>query len=124
MERKPEAPQKRKEEHFVGFQAIIFAVLTRTYAISEGLLPEDDKMKKAQRWMGLEAGLVTGVLLSLSGIIGTAYAVGFWKAEHWGDLNPTQVMRIVIPSLIALALGCQIILSSFFLSILCLKRRN
>ena len=108
----------------IGFQAIIFAVLTKTYAISEGLLPEDDKMKKAQRWMGLEAGLVTGVLLSLSGIIGTAYAVEFWKAEHWGDLNPTQVMRIVIPSLIVLALGCQIILSSFFLSILRLKRRN
>ncbi|MGH9767491.1 MAG: glycosyltransferase family 2 protein [Blastocatellia bacterium] len=107
----------------IGFQAIIFAVLTKTYAIAEGLLPEDDKLKKAQRWMGLEAGLVTGVLLSLSGIIGTAYAVDFWKAEHWGGLDPTRIMRIVIPSLIVLTLGCQIILSSFFLSILRLKRR-
>ncbi len=107
----------------IGFQAVIFAVLTKTYAISEGLLPEDDKMKKAQRWMGLEIGLVTGVLLALSGAAGTAYAIEFWKARNWGDLDPTRIMRIVIPSLIVLALGCQIILSSFFLSILRLKRR-
>lgn len=107
----------------IGFQAIIFAILTKTYAISEGLLPQDDKLKKAQRWMGLEAGLVTGVLLSLSGITGTAYAVEFWKTEQFGDLDPTRIMRIVIPSLIVLTLGCQIILSSFFLSILRLKRQ-
>jgi hypothetical protein len=40
-----------------------------------------------------------------------------------GNLDPIRTMRVVIPSVTALTLGFEIILSSFFLSILGIKRR-
>ena len=32
----------------IGFQAILFAIFTKVFAISEGLLPEDRRMKSLQ----------------------------------------------------------------------------
>jgi len=37
---------------------------------------------------------------------------------HFGPLSPARELRIVIPGIVCLTLGFQIILSSFFLSVL------
>src|SRR5581483_2000803 len=41
-----------------GYQAIVFALFTRTYAVSEGLMPEDLRLTKFFRIATLERGLV------------------------------------------------------------------
>jgi hypothetical protein len=107
----------------VGFQAIAFAVFTKVFAISEGLLPEDPRLNKLFRWVTLEVGLIVGALLILTGIAGSVYALDFWEARSFGPLNPSQTLRTVIPAVTCLTLGCQIIFSSFFLSVLGLRRR-
>ena len=107
----------------LGFQAINFALFTKVFAISEGLLPEDARFSKALRILSLEGGLVVGALLLLIGIGGSIYALSGWEARSFGPLDPTRTMRVVIPAIIALTLGLEIILSSFFLSILGMKRR-
>lgn len=107
----------------IGFQAITFAVFTKVFAVSEGLLPEDARLNRLFRIITLERGLVVGGLLLLAGVIGSIYAVGFWDARSFGPLDPSKTLRIIIPSITALILGCQIILSSFFLSVLGLRRR-
>jgi glycosyltransferase involved in cell wall biosynthesis len=107
----------------VGFQAILFAVFTKGFAISEGLLPEDERLDRAFRYINLETGLVIGVVLVLFGFISTVYALITWKATSFGPLDTSKTLRIIVPSVTALILGCQIILSSFFLSVLGLKRR-
>ncbi len=107
----------------IGFQAVVFAVFTKVFAISEGLLPPDERLEKAMDYINLEAGLAVGLLLVLSGLAGSIYALVFWDERSFGALDPVQTLRIVIPSVTALALGCQVLLSSFFLSILGLKRR-
>ena len=47
-----------------------------------------------------------------------------WRETGFGELNPSEVLRQVIPSILAIALGFQIILGSFFLSVLGLKRKG
>jgi len=107
----------------LGFQAINFAVFTKIFAVSEGLLPEDARLSAALRIISLEGGLIAGGLLLLVGVAGSTYALSGWGARSFGSLDPTRTMRIVIPSITALTLGFEIILSSFFLSILGMKRR-
>ncbi len=107
----------------LGFQTITFAAFTKIFAISEGLLPEDPRLNFAFRYITLEVGLVVGGLMLLLGLVSSIYTVGFWESRAFGPLDPSKTFRIIIPAVTALMLGCQIILSSFFLSILGLKRR-
>lgn len=107
----------------VGFQAIIFALFTKIFAITEGLLPEDPRMNQLFRYVTLEVGLVVGALLLLVGLGMSLYAVSTWGMQSFGDLLPSQTLRIAIPAVTLITISFQIILSSFFLSILGLKRQ-
>ena len=106
----------------VGFQAITFAVFTKVFAISEGLLPEDPRLNKVFRWITLEVGLLVGAVAVLIGIAGSVHALGLWGERSFGPLNPSHTLRTVIPAVTCLTLGCQIVFSSFFLSVLGLRR--
>ena len=107
----------------IGFQTIVFAMFTKVFAISEGLLPDDPRLDKAMEIITLEIGLVVGLLLVVLGLAGSIYAVASWDQRSFGSLDPTRTLRLVIPAVTSLMLGCQILLSSFFLSILGLRRR-
>ncbi|HSE38707.1 MAG TPA: glycosyltransferase family 2 protein [Blastocatellia bacterium] len=107
----------------IGFQAMIFALFTKVFAISEGLLPEDPRIYKLFQTVTLERGIITGIVLVLGGLAGSIYAVSFWDENAFGPLDPSKTLRIIIPSITALIVGCQTILSSFFLSVLVLRRR-
>src|SRR5579863_5430036 len=107
----------------IGFESINFAAFTKLFAISERLLPEDPRLKNLFRYISLEVGLVIGVLLILSGAAIWVFGLGYWRAHQFGHLDPDATMRIVIPGLVSLTLGIQIVLSSFFLSVLGMGRR-
>ena len=107
----------------LGFQLIAFAVFTKVFAISEGLLPDDPRLDKLFSFITLETGLVFGAVLVLLGIGGSVVAVSGWASRNFGALNPDQMLRVVMPSVFSLTLGVQVICSSFFLSILGLRRR-
>ena len=107
----------------IGFQAVLFAIFTKVFAISEGLLPEDPRWNKLFRWITLEVGLIAGGVLFAAGLAGSIYAVSDWGAQSFAAADPVRTLRVVVPSIVALVLGCQIILSSFFLSVLGLRRR-
>jgi glycosyltransferase involved in cell wall biosynthesis len=108
----------------IGFQAVAFAVFTKVFAISEGLLPEDPWLRRVARYVSVETGLVLGCVLFFSGLAGSAYALGTWGLQAFSDLDPQRTLRTVIPAVTALVLGGQVILASFFLSILGLGRRK
>jgi glycosyltransferase involved in cell wall biosynthesis len=106
----------------VGFQSVAFSIFTKVFAISEGLLPEDRRFSRALNHLSLELGLIVGAILLIAGFSGSIWALGNWSSKLFGALNPSQTMRIVIPSITSLALGCQLMFSSFFLSVLWMKR--
>lgn len=107
----------------VGFQALIFALFTKVFAISERLLPEDPRLNQMFRYVNLEAGLLVGIVLMLSGLAASVYAVVTWGRQNFGDLVPSQMLRLAIPAVTLITISFQTILASFFLSILGLKRR-
>jgi glycosyltransferase involved in cell wall biosynthesis len=107
----------------IGFQAVTFAFFTKLFAISEKLLPEDPKLNKIFRHITLETGLMVGVTLILIGIVGSLLSLTIWSETAFGTLDPFKTLRLVIPSLTCLTVGLQMVLSSFFLSVLGLKRR-
>jgi len=107
----------------VGFQSVIFAVFTKVFAINERLLPEDPRMNKMFEYITLETGLIVGSVLLVAGLAGSVYAFTIWGERDFGLLDPSRTLRLVIPAFTAIALGIQIILSSFFLSVLGMKHR-
>lgn len=108
---------------FIGFQSVLFAMFTKTFAITEGLHPKDSQFDKWYRFFTLEKGLLTGAVLTAIGLIGSIYSVSDWGSRMFGPLDPVRTLRIVIPSILSLILGLQTILSSFFLSVLGMGRR-
>ena len=108
----------------LGFQSVLFALYTRSFAHSRGLLLGSPGLNKPYRWLTLEAGLMLGGILILLGLGGSVSATLGWSETDFGELNPSVVLRQVIPSILALALGVQIVLGSFFLSVLGLESRG
>ena len=106
----------------IGYQTVIFAIFTKVFAITEGLLPEDPRLKTLFNYIKLETGILAGALLLVAGIGLSIYALSFWGAHSFGSLDPSQTLRLVIPAVTLIALGLQTVLSSFFLSILGLER--
>jgi glycosyltransferase involved in cell wall biosynthesis len=107
----------------LGYQSIIFGFFTKLFAITEGLLPEDPRLTKMFKYVTLESGLIVGVAMCLGGVAASFYALSIWKARAFGPLDPFHTLRIVIPAATLIVLGFQTILSSFFLSVLGLRRR-
>ena len=52
----------------IGYQTVIFAIFTKVFAITEGLLPEDPRLAMMFRHIKLEIGIVAGTLLFVGGI--------------------------------------------------------
>ena len=107
----------------LGFQAVAFAVFSNLYGAIEGLRPPDPKLNRPFPFVTLEAGLVVGAALLTAGLAGSVLAVADWGRAAFGDLDPTRMLRLVIPSATALTLGVQVVLTSFFLAVLDLGRR-
>jgi glycosyltransferase involved in cell wall biosynthesis len=107
----------------LGFQAVAFAVFTKMFAITEGLLPPDPALDRIFRYVNLEVGLGAGSSLIVAGMATSVSAVRIWEAQHFGQLDYPHTMRIVIPGALLLILGVQTIFASFFLSVLGLRRR-
>jgi hypothetical protein len=102
---------------------VLFAVMTKIFAISQGLLPQDKRMTRLFEIVNLERGLIAGAILMLVGLAFLAIAVVEWYGRHFGNLDYERTMRWVIPGVTLTALGFQTVLSSFFFSILGLRRR-
>jgi glycosyltransferase involved in cell wall biosynthesis len=107
----------------IGYQSILFAIFTKTFAIAEGLLPENRRMTRFYEVVNLERGLVVGVGALLFGLILLLAAVNQWRVHDFGSLDYAHTMRYVIPGVTLTALGFQTILSGFFISILGMRRK-
>ncbi|MEN3331063.1 MAG: hypothetical protein V7641_428 [Blastocatellia bacterium] len=106
-----------------GYQAIAFAVFTKIFAISEGLMPEDPRLTRFFKIINLEKGLIGGSLALVLGLALLLMAVNQWRLSDFGRLDYSHTMRWVIPGATLTALGFQTVLASFLMSILGMRRR-
>ena len=98
----------------MGFQAVTFALLAKTYAMADGLLPMDPRVESFYRVLPALVGLLG---LSLLGV-----AVIHWAQTGFGPLDYAKNLRLVIPGATLVALSFQAILFGFFASILGMRK--
>jgi len=106
-----------------GFQAINFAIFTRTYAIQVGFLPQNQTLNKMYKYVNLESSLIVGLIVTALGIGGSVYSLMIWNKANFGYLDYSSILRLVIPSVVCIIIGLQIVLSSFFLSVLGVNKK-
>jgi hypothetical protein len=105
----------------IGFQAVLFWLFTQVYAGSEGFLPEEPKVQRLLEKLSLERGLMLGAVIGLAGLAGLIFSVLYWNGQRFHQLDYEHSLRLMIPSVTALIVSCQVILGTFFLSILGIK---
>jgi hypothetical protein len=106
-----------------GYQCILFAVFAKTFAVTEGFLPPDRNLERFFEIVNLERGLaVAAVALLADGALLLA-AIRQWWLTGFGHLDYAYTMRFVVPGATLVALGLQTVFSSFFVSILGMRRK-
>lgn len=106
-----------------GYQSALFAIFTKTFAVSEGLMPEDKRLNRFFEILNLERGLILSATVMLAGLGLLTLAVLQWFAVSFGELNYADTLRLVVPGALLVALSFQTFLSGFFVSILGMKRK-
>jgi hypothetical protein len=105
----------------VGSQLVAFAFFTKVFAIAEGLLPQDSKFSRLFTFFTLERGICLGLGIFVAGAGLLLRAALIWHQFGFGTMSYGDNMRRLIPAMALVALGIQIIFSSFFMSVLGLK---
>jgi glycosyltransferase involved in cell wall biosynthesis len=107
-----------------GFNSIWFAVMTKLFAATEGMLPADPTLNRLMKLVSIEKGLGVALIGGLFGVALLLIAINDWRLAGFGHLNYSSEMRLVIPGATLTALSFQAILSMFFIDILELHRKR
>jgi glycosyltransferase involved in cell wall biosynthesis len=107
----------------IGFQMLVFGLFARVYGMMSGFLPRKPALEWATQHGVLERGLAGGIFLFLLGLGGSIYAVVRWSNVGFAHLEYPDILRVVVPSAVAIMLGVQIMLAAFFLSVLMINRK-
>ena len=110
----------------VGYQAVLFALLTKLYARHEGFyLPRSRRFERVADWASLESGAIVGVLLFLVGLVTGIVQFAVWAASGFGPQDPVDTVRLAVPGALLMMLGVQTVMSGMFLGILTIDvKRN
>lgn len=106
----------------LGVQTMSFAVLARQFAVREGYLPSTSILDRLRQWGTMERVTLAGVAVLLAGLCGLLLAGFRWAMLDFGPLDYAATMRAVVPSLVAMGVGLQLVLSSFLSGMLELPR--
>jgi hypothetical protein len=107
----------------VGLQALYFFLTARWFGVTEGLLPDDPRIRRLFGRGVLEAGLVAGIVLLAGGLALSFYGLATWNEAGFGRLNYPHTLRIVVPGATLITCGMQTILAALFVSVLKLRHR-
>ena len=108
----------------VGWQSVLFSILTKIYASHEGYLPMSDRYRRIVERLSVERGLVVGLLIFVVGIVGGVLQVYRWSGNGFGALDVSQTVRSAIPAALGIMLGFLTIMFSMFAGILTIPTRG
>jgi glycosyltransferase involved in cell wall biosynthesis len=99
----------------VGVQITFFGLFAMAIARKIKLRIAHGFPETLMRTASGEVAIAIGVCLVVAGIGGASYAILQWGHSSFGALVPSDMMRITIPSVTALAIGTQIVFGGFLL---------
>ncbi len=100
----------------VGTQAISFAAISRKFCSSHGLMPVS-RISAFLNLLTLERVLALAAIIFLLGLTGFLDCVLLWAARDFGPLSYSVIIRKLILSMTAIAMGVQLAFSAFLSSI-------
>jgi hypothetical protein len=106
----------------MGAQLVMFSALARRYTVMEGVLPTSRGSKTLILGLTLESILQGALVLLLAGSAGVAWAIYGWAQSGFGPILYNNVMRLLVPSMTAIALAIQLGASGFLASVFTLRR--
>ncbi|WP_199904918.1 glycosyltransferase family 2 protein [Nocardioides sediminis] len=102
----------------VGYQAVLFFLLSKVYALHEGFLPASARFRALEGRLNLENIIVAGVVVFVLGLVWLVVSFVWWGDSDFGPLDPTDSVRRVLPAALSLIIGAQTIMAGVFLSLL------
>ena len=103
----------------LGAQILSMGLFAKCYAYTEGYEVKDNFINIFLKYFTLERGLYAGIIFFLTGLGISSYILISWIRSGFGALSE---VRTALFALTLLILGVQAIFSSFFVSILLLKK--
>lgn len=98
----------------LGMQLLQLAVLTKWVGVLSGIVPPPLWLRRAERFLSLEVGLLTGVGLVVLGVLWSMALVQQWGVSGFGPLPPTEGMRAAIPAVTLMIIGMQAAAGTLF----------
>ena len=95
---------------------MLVGILAKAAATGLGLVPATPLLTRLQGRRPVEFGLLAGAILLLLGVGYVLWAVESWREAGFGDLSPSDSVRIVVPAVTAIAIGIQLAFSGFVLA--------
>jgi glycosyltransferase involved in cell wall biosynthesis len=105
----------------LGLQLVLFSLLARTIGVVKNLLPMSRSLERFLRVFSLERGILLGLSLGAAGLGLAIYSVASWARARLGALDPTEMMRVAIPSVTLMLAGGEIFFASFLLGFIDLR---
>ncbi|MFC5790864.1 glycosyltransferase family 2 protein [Agromyces tardus] len=103
----------------VGYQSVLFAILTKIYAQHEGFrIPRSRNFDRLERRISLESGALVGLALFVVGLVIAIVQFTGWASGGFGALDTRATLRFAIPAVLFMILGAQTIMSGMFLGVL------
>jgi glycosyltransferase involved in cell wall biosynthesis len=102
----------------VGLQSMFFAVISRRFAAARGLIPPSRRYGNVFELMTLEAILIVALIIGLGGLAGLTWCVATWAATGFGPLQYASMLRVLVTSATALAIGMQLAFTGFLAAIM------
>ncbi|NEN07026.1 glycosyltransferase family 2 protein [Diaminobutyricibacter tongyongensis] len=103
----------------VGYQAVIFAILSKIYAQHEGFrIPRSRNFDRLEKRISLESSAVVGLILFLIGLTVAILQLVMWGSTGFGALEIDRTVRTAISAALLMMLGAQTIMAGMFLGVL------
>ena len=102
----------------VGTQAISFGAVARRFATVHKLLPPSRRFSGILKALTLNRILIASAVIALSGLAGVISCMLQWASTGFGPLEYSSLLRILILSLTAIAIGVQLALTGFLSAII------
>jgi glycosyltransferase involved in cell wall biosynthesis len=95
-----------------------FYYMVNYYGMSLGIYPRAGLTEWISRHLNFEKGILIGLLLFVTGFGLSASAVFRWYRLSFQNLNPQEIFRIIIPGGFCMIIGLQLVVFSFFLTMI------
>ncbi|WP_106211066.1 glycosyltransferase family 2 protein [Glaciihabitans tibetensis] len=103
----------------VGYQAVLFAILTKIYAQHEGFrIPRSRNFDRLEKRISLESAALVGIGMFLVGVLIAGTQLVEWASIGFGALDASAAFRAATPAALMMMLGAQTVMGGMFLGVL------